>query len=256
MIDLQDVLKKYPECLSSADKLKAYLTDLYPNEAALIFVVCYLYSSKTGKDIQSKKEITKLEMDNYIKQLKSAIATDEKVSKNAILVYMRAFNIIFDDPTGWYEEGVRLLNCGKIDDALNLLNKSATRGNSDAQVLLGDTYSEIECGFYDLELAKYWYRQAAEIGNPSGLNNYAVLLLNHEEELSADYAFLLLRKAAIKGEKNAQINLANCYYKGVGTKRDLHEALYWYQQAERLGDTKLKESIEKCKNELLLLEGE
>lgn len=56
------------------------------------------------------------------------------------------------------------------------------------------------------------------------------------EEGKTKKAFELFRKAAKQGDKNAPLNLGYCYAKGVGTKKDVQKAMYWYEMAVTMGD--------------------
>ena len=52
MIDLKSVVEKYPESLNSAEKLRAYLTDLYPSEKAKVGIVVSIFSCGIADEIK------------------------------------------------------------------------------------------------------------------------------------------------------------------------------------------------------------
>ena len=65
MINLKEVVKKYPECLESADKLHAYLYDIYPEEKAKTRVLvdgfrCGIYDALKTLDYIDNLLIEKL----------------------------------------------------------------------------------------------------------------------------------------------------------------------------------------------------
>ena len=53
-------------------------------------------------------------------------------------------------------------------------------------------------------------------------------------------------KAASKGNVSAQINLGNCYYDGVGVKKDYKEAVEWYKKAAEQGDSSAQNGLGNC----------
>jgi len=56
-------------------------------------------------------------------------------------------------------------------------------------------------------------------------------------------AFRLLLKAAKCGDRAAKLNVGYFYDKGLGTRRDLAAALYWYKRAYRSGDASAATNI-------------
>ena len=56
-------------------------------------------------------------------------------------------------------------------------------------------------------------------------------------------AFVLFQKGANCGFAPAQTLLANLYYTGNGTEKDLKKALYWFIQSAKLGDPKAQHSV-------------
>ena len=56
-------------------------------------------------------------------------------------------------------------------------------------------------------------------------------------------AFRLFLKAAKDGDKAAKLNVGYFYDQGLGTRRDLAAALYWYKRAYRAGDASAANNI-------------
>ena len=51
------------------------------------------------------------------------------------------------------------------------------------------------------------------------------------------------RKAAEKGDADAQFNLGFCYYNGKGVEKDLIEYVKWLRKAAEQGDEFAKKSL-------------
>ena len=65
MINLKEIITKYPECLGSASKLRSYLVDLYPEEKARIRIIidsfdCGVYEKIKDADVVDKLLISGL----------------------------------------------------------------------------------------------------------------------------------------------------------------------------------------------------
>jgi TPR repeat protein len=56
-------------------------------------------------------------------------------------------------------------------------------------------------------------------------------------------AFRLFLQAAKNGDRASQLNVGYFYDKGLGTRRDLTAALYWYKRAYRSGDASAANNI-------------
>jgi TPR repeat protein len=89
----------------------------------------------------------------------------------------------------------------------------------------------------DLAKAAYWYRRAADKGNADA---QTILALMYAEgrgvELNALEAARWYRKAAEAGNMQAQYALALMYHLGQGVTRDYADAIHWYEMAARQGD--------------------
>ena len=55
----------------------------------------------------------------------------------------------------------------------------------------------------------------------------------------------LLRKAAEKGDADAQCKLGVCYLHGEGVEKDEHEAVKWYRKAAEQGNADAKEALKR-----------
>lgn len=73
------------------------------------------------------------------------------------------------------------------------LSEKAKNGNGEAALSLGSYYSMIE---YDRDKAAEWYKQGADNGNVICQYNYALYLLDNNEENNRDEAITYLLNAA------------------------------------------------------------
>ncbi len=92
MINLKDLITKYPECLESASKLRSYLVDIYPEEKARIRVIvdsfdCGIYEQMKGADLADKLFISGL-----CKKLESEYGYSNVLSIWCIEQWVKIFN--------------------------------------------------------------------------------------------------------------------------------------------------------------------
>lgn len=86
-------------------------------------------------------------------------------------------------------------------------------------------------------VANYWYRKAAELGDPAAqyrlARDYARGL-----GLKRDYgeAVYWYRKAAVRGNAYAQVNLAIAYANGISVKPNPAKVVYWFRRAAEQGN--------------------
>src|SRR5579859_5993327 len=109
--------------------------------------------------------------------------------------------------------------------------KAAEAGEPLAQVQLGYFY-HIGIGVQrnDTEAAR-WYQKAAASGSAHGKINLASLYLSGEGvRQSAEVAVNLLRSAARDGDGTAEAYLGVMSYTGVGMKADAHAAEKWFKE--------------------------
>lgn len=125
----------------------------------------------------------------------------------------------------------------------------ASRGNEEnviAQYWLGWKYANGEGVAQDFSQAALWYRRAADRGDADAQNNLGVLYSNGQgvvkDKAQAVYWY---RQAANNGNAQAQNNLAQDYENGTGVQRDMTQALIWYQQAATQGDADAKKSVKR-----------
>jgi len=101
---------------------------------------------------------------------------------------------------------------------------------------LGYAY-ENTFGYVDRARAAYWYRKAAEAGNPDGEEGWAVIC-KYDFDDPDHYAKAAgwFQKAAAQGNVSAEKDLGALYEDGEAVPQDYKGAAYWYTQAAEQGD--------------------
>ncbi|GLR89752.1 SEL1-like repeat protein [Bradyrhizobium iriomotense] len=109
----------------------------------------------------------------------------------------------------------------------------AERGNASAQLAMGDFYKTGHVVEVNAKQAVYWYRKAAEQGNPEGNTRLALAYLFGTLDMPVDYqrAFELFNKAAAENEDNAITRIGWMYENGKGVPLDYTKAMEWYMKA-------------------------
>lgn len=106
--------------------------------------------------------------------------------------------------------------------------KAANAGYAEAQNHLGAAYLN---GFLPLDLArgKYWIEQSAAQDDPVGQVLLGCIYLNTPPR-DAARGFELFLNAARQGNPSAQTCTGFCYWHGIGTGKDLDEAIAWLRK--------------------------
>jgi TPR repeat protein len=105
----------------------------------------------------------------------------------------------------------------------------------------------------DYAEAMRWFRQAADAGNSSAMNNIGLLYQNGEG-VPQDYAEAMrwFRKAADAGNSAAMNNIgyaeAMLYANGWGVPQDYAEAMRWYLKAADAGNSAAKDNLDRLNN--------
>jgi tetratricopeptide (TPR) repeat protein len=128
-----------------------------------------------------------------------------------------------------FADGMAAYNRGDYATALKLWRPLAERGNADAQVLLGDMYSEGHGVPQDDAEAVNWYREAAEQGNAMGQQSLGDSY-NSGFGVPQDYAEAVkwYRRAAEQGYDLGQHSLGMMYEDGRGVPRNYVQAYMWF----------------------------
>lgn len=128
------------------------------------------------------------------------------------------------------------------------LRDAADRGNARAMNQVGVAYENGQGGLPKDEAVAYsWYSRAANEGDPYGQLNLARYLIQGKAGTPKNFprGFSMLQKSASQGIPQAQHNLGWCYENGVGTQRNLDEAVRWYRTAAANGYKKADEALQR-----------
>ncbi len=123
--------------------------------------------------------------------------------------------------------------------------KAAASGSAPAQYRLASLYERGKGVSKNLSSALNWYEKAASLGNVKAMHNAAVIAAGTDIG-QPDYtkAFRFFSLAASHGLKDSQYNLAVLIERGLGTKADANDALFWFMAAAAQGDTEAKTRVD------------
>ena len=139
----------------------------------------------------------------------------------------------YDDEATIFEEGI----------SIDLLNKKALEGESQAQYMLGIRY---ERGG-DIDHAIKWFAYSAQNGNVKAMDQiieYANRQIRnlHLEEVSKNQQDSLFVKAN-NGNANAQYFIGLRYMHGIGEKKSKNEAIKWFTMSAKQGEMRAMEKL-------------
>ncbi len=122
------------------------------------------------------------------------------------------------------------------DQAAKLWEKTAKKGDAEAQFCLGSCY-EIGHGVpFSKSKAVKWWRKSAKQGFAKA--QFCIGCCYYEGfEVEENFveAVKWFRKSAEQGYADAQVYLGNCYYNGEGVAKDYSQARFWYDKAAKQG---------------------
>ena len=98
MIDLKRVITKYPQCLETSQKLKAFLIDLYTDERPYIAILVSMYNAGIFFEIQKLKSIDDSQMNTYCSKLKNEYGYDTSFSSTCVKICALAFDVVINKP--------------------------------------------------------------------------------------------------------------------------------------------------------------
>ena len=91
MIDLKEVIKKYPECLESSEKLKAYLTDLYPSEKAKVSIIVDIFESGLIAEIKKSSFVDNILIVRLSEEIERIYGHSQKNSQDCLKIWASVF---------------------------------------------------------------------------------------------------------------------------------------------------------------------
>ena len=141
--------------------------------------------------------------------------------------------------------------------AFDLYKKSAKQGYTEAMLALGRCYEKGKGVRKSYDQAVQWYIRTDQnitddlANNPDPIGDAAQAAIRRyfeDEEFAefvdetldnekdeADDSFAADKEAAWSGDAAAQNRLGHRYFYGNGTKRDMSQAVYWYQKSANQG---------------------
>ncbi|WP_363316714.1 MobP3 family relaxase [uncultured Dysosmobacter sp.] len=112
------------------------------------------------------------------------------------------------------------------DESVAQLQRLAEDGDSHAQYLMGKLWRDGPLLIPDIQKAKYWFTQAANIGLPEAQYDLGKLLLSNDPEVrDPDEGIRWLKQAAQSGNQYAAYRLGKMYLQGGQVPKDVPRAL-------------------------------
>lgn len=146
------------------------------------------------------------------------------------------FTDIFKSADNLFETGVNYYNNGQFQQAVQYYEKSANKGNPNAQNNLGVCYYYGQGVPQDYKKAVWYFYDSAKQGNPVAQNNMGECFeKGHGVTIDNNKAVSYYLAAAKQGYADAQYNMGNCYEKGIGVEPNYKEAVEWYSKAATNG---------------------
>ncbi len=127
------------------------------------------------------------------------------------------------------------------------MKKASEMGHIAAQYQLGTCYklgigtdpngdpNILNSGFKDMEKALYWLTKAANQNYGPAQNSLGLYYKNNVKDMTKANEWF--RLGAENGDPDAQLNLANSYWKGNGVEKDIKTAKIWLRKACNQGKT-------------------
>lgn len=107
MINLKEVITKYPECLESASKLRSYLVDLYPQEKRNINIITTIFECGIAEEIKNAQgEIDDITIHSYCNRLENDYAYSVAFSRECVLLWSDAYKKVVNNDSKGTEKKV------------------------------------------------------------------------------------------------------------------------------------------------------
>lgn len=141
-------------------------------------------------------------------------------------------------------------------EAFKWFKKAAYQGNAWAQFQLGAAYRFGYGIAQDASEAYAWYslsvingREESTIAQKAVADEISPIAMEKAQsrlrEISSE-TVTRSRKAAERGDASAQLQLARCYYRGIGVSKDWATAVRWYRKAAMQDNTEAQVSLASC----------
>lgn len=172
----------------------------------------------------------------YWRQASAAETEEEKQQALDEVLDNYLHAIALGSTDAMYELAVLYLNShyGEENRAsgVTLLNQAASAQHDDAAMFLAHLYYTGDLVERDLDQARAFYVQAAELENDFARRSYARFLLDRSIEQEGDPRIIdWLGELAEKDDAEAMLLLGNLHARGVGTSQNFRRAVGWYKDA-------------------------
>ena len=124
---------------------------------------------------------------------------------------------------------------------LSWITEQAETGNAQAQLMLGEAYSDYSLPKPDRDKARHWFELAANQNIVEGKYRLAVLYLKNSE--NAQQAVNLLSEAAEQQHAPSNLKLATLYDEGEHVDQSMDTAIKFYAQASDLGNLQARNKL-------------
>jgi hypothetical protein len=117
--------------------------------------------------------------------------------------------------------------------ALTTCQAEADAGNASSQLVLAMLYDPVGGFSPDANLALKWYTQAADGGSGAAAHRLGLLRRDGAPGISRDdgASFHWFQRGAELGDHDAELELAEAYFRGKGVRGNKTEAAMWYRTA-------------------------
>ncbi|TAN65003.1 MAG: hypothetical protein EPN17_17990 [Methylobacter sp.] len=145
---------------------------------------------------------------------------------------------------GMLEKARRMLNKGRVVEALSLYLPLAEQGNADAQFHVGLLYANGLGVTKDDKQAADWFGRAAKQGHREAQTKLGFMYATGKG-VTQNYntAVYWCYQAAEQGDVIAQYNLGLMYAKGQGVAQDNRLAISWYSKAAAQGHARAQYNL-------------
>ena len=171
--------------------------------------------------------------ETYINQLQQEASSNNPTAQYQLAVYYSGYNAEVDSLPEEQREAVME---ERAEKSMYWYRRAAEQGHAMAQLHLAHELAMEESeNVHTSPQVIEWVRRAAEQDNLDAIKSLAFCLLTKENPDTAQ-AVALCRKAAMRGDDEAQLFTGNFYYLGKGVPQDYNEAFRWYQRASECQD--------------------
>ncbi len=138
-----------------------------------------------------------------------------------------------------YEKGLRYYENGELKKALESFMSGASKGNADAQYMLGRMYYSGKGVDRDCKEAVKWYQKAIDQNHADAMAWMSDVYVEKKcgDEVDYDKALSLIRRSIELGSAYGMNNLGYMYLKGYGVAQDYQEAVKWYRKSAEQGNS-------------------